>query len=77
MLLQRPPKATYTMPMQEGNEVALKPPVSLLGSRERELLLSMGPYRIFRTTYSIAPAVVRKDTTSCAVEHSLQTFRCI
>ena len=52
------------------HEIALKLPVLLPGSREHELLLSMGPYRTFRTAYSAAPAVTKKDTISC-----LQTFK--
>ena len=58
------------------HEIALKLPVLLPGSREHELLLSMGPYRTFRTAYSAAPAVTKKDTISCVVELGLQTFKC-
>ena len=50
--------------------------VLLLGSREHELLLSMGPYRTFWTAYSAAPAVTKEDTISCVVELGLQTFKC-
>ena len=57
------------------HEVALKLPVLLLESREQELLLSVGPYRTFRTAYSSAPAVT-KDTISCVVKLGLQTFKC-
>ena len=60
----------------EWHEIALKLPILLLGSREHELLLSMRPYRTFRTAYSAAPAVTKKDTISCAVELGLQTFEC-
>ena len=60
------------------SEVVPKLPVLLLESREHVLLLSMGPYRTFRTVYSIAPAVTKKDTISCAVKLSLKmrTFKC-
>ena len=39
---------------------------------------AMGPYRTFRTVYSAAPAVTKKDTISCAVELRLRmrTFKC-
>ena len=50
------------------HEATLKSPVILLGSREHELLLSMGPYKTFRTIYTAAPAVTGKDTISCVVE---------
>ena len=48
----------------------LKSPVLLLKSREHNLVLSMWPYRIFRTAYTAAPATT-KDTISCVVELSL------
>ena len=60
------------LPSSKRHEVALKLPVLLLESREHVLLLLMGPYGIFRTVYSIAPAVTKKDTISCAVELSLR-----
>ena len=49
------------------HEVALKLLVLLLGSREHDLLLSMGPCRTFRTAYSTAPAVTKKrhNTLRC------------
>ena len=66
------------LPSSKRHEVVLKLPVLLLESREHVLLLSMGPYGTFRTVYSIAPAVTKKDTISCAVELSLRmrTFKC-
>ena len=66
------------LPSSKRNKVVLKLPVLLLESREHVLLLSMGPYWTFRTVYSIAPAVTKKDTISCAVELSLRmrTFKC-
>ena len=66
------------LPSSKRHEVVLKLPVLLLESREHVLLLSMGPYRTFRTVYSTAPAVTKKDTISCAVELSLRMriFKC-
>ena len=56
-------------------EDALKLPVLLLESREHELLLSMGPCKTFQTANSAAPAVIKKDTISCAAELNLQIFK--
>ena len=66
------------LPSSKRHEVVLRLPVLLLESREHVLLLSMGPYRTFRTVYSTAPAVTKKDTISCAVELSLRMriFKC-
>ena len=65
----------YRALLFKRREDALKLPVLLLESREHELLLSMGPCKTFQTVNSAAPAVIKKDTISCAAELNLQIFK--
>ena len=73
--LQPNNEAPCRVPLIKRHEVALKLIALLPGSRENGLLHLMGPYRIPRTSYSAVPAI--KDTISCVVELSQQTFKCM